>query len=97
MSAADDVVAEQGSEVDSEFRDSNMPAGYEQLRVLKEAVEFLPIRVEEVVLRSDTAGYQRELLKCCAKGKNERRTVACQSRTGNVCHSTHGVSREPHR
>jgi hypothetical protein len=56
----------------SEFRDGNVPAGYEQLRVLKEALEFLPPGVQKVYLRSDTAGYQQELLKYCAEGKHER-------------------------
>lgn len=40
----------------TEFRDGNVPAGYEQLRVLKEALALLPKNVETVRLRSDTAG-----------------------------------------
>ena len=36
----------------SEFRDGNVPAGYEQLRVLKEALSFLPDGVDTVRLRS---------------------------------------------
>jgi hypothetical protein len=39
-----------------------VPAGYEQLRVFKEALACLPENVETVRLRSDTAGYQHELL-----------------------------------
>lgn len=35
-------------------------------------MERLPEGVEEVFLRSDTAGYQHELLRYCAEGKNER-------------------------
>ena len=34
--------AEQGLIVHSEFRDGNVPAGYEQLRVLEEAARLLP-------------------------------------------------------
>ena len=49
--------------VHSEFRDGNVPAGYEQLRVLKEALGHLPSGVKKVLMRSDTAGYQQELLK----------------------------------
>jgi hypothetical protein len=64
--------AEQELVLHSEFRDGNVPAGYEQLRVLKEALEFLPPGVQKVYLRSDTAGYQQELLKYCAEGKHER-------------------------
>jgi hypothetical protein len=56
----------------SEFRDGNVPAGFEQLRLLKEALASLPQGVEKVMLRSDSAGYQEDLLKYCAQGDNER-------------------------
>ncbi len=46
----------------SEFRDCNVPAGHEQLRVLKASLLHLPGGVKKVALRSDTAGYQEELL-----------------------------------
>src|SRR5271166_5860721 len=52
--------AEQGAMLYSEFRDGNVPAGHEQLRVLR------------VSLRSDTAGYQEELLLYCGEGKDPR-------------------------
>ena len=58
--------------VHTEFRDGNIPAGYEQLRVIKEALSILPEGVEKVRLCSDTAGYQHDLLKYCAGGKSER-------------------------
>lgn len=64
--------AEQGVLVHSEFRDGNVPAGFEQLRILKESLEVLPDGIEQVYLRSDTAGYQKDLLSYCAEGKNER-------------------------
>jgi len=64
--------AEQEVVVHSEFRDGNVPAGYEQLRVLKESLARLPESVEQVAMRSDTAGYQWELLRYCAEGRNER-------------------------
>ena len=64
--------AEHGVVVHSEFRDGNVPAGYEQLRVLHEALELLPDGVEKVRLRSDTAGYQHELLRYCAEGRHPR-------------------------
>jgi len=64
--------SEQGMIVHSEFRDGNVPAGFEQLRVLKEALSGLPDSVTKVYLRSDTAGYQHELLRYCAQGKDER-------------------------
>jgi len=64
--------AEQGVILHTEFRDGNVPAGFEQLRVFKEAMEYLPEGVTRVRLRSDTAGYQHDLLKYCALGSNDR-------------------------
>lgn len=64
--------AEQGLVLHTEFRDGNVPAGYEQLCVLQEALALLPAGVEKVRLRSDTAGYQHELLRYCARGENVR-------------------------
>jgi hypothetical protein len=43
----------------SEFRDGNVPASYENLRVLQEALASLPPGGEQVYLRTDTASYQR--------------------------------------
>jgi len=63
---------EQKTLVHSEFRDGNVPAGYEQLRVFQQGLNSLPLGVEKVFLRSDTAGYQHDLLQYCAEGKNER-------------------------
>ena len=62
---------EQNIVLHTEFRDGNVPAGYEQLRVFKEALRCLPENVEKVKLRSDTAGYQHDLLKYCETGTNE--------------------------
>ena len=56
----------------SEFRDGNVPAGHDQLRVLRESLQYLPAGVEQALLRSDTAGYQWELLRYCAEGRDER-------------------------
>ena len=64
--------AEADQIVHSEFRDGNVPAGYQQLRVLTEALEHLPSGVDRVMLRSDTAGYQHDLLRYCAEGRDER-------------------------
>ena len=58
--------------VHSEFRDGNVPAGHQQLRVLTEALGHLPAGVDKVMVRSDTAGYQQELLRYCAEGRDER-------------------------
>src|SRR5271166_2950207 len=64
--------AEQELVLHTEFRDGNVPAGYEQLRVFKEALAMLPEGVHKVYLRSDTAGYQHDLLKYCEQGENKR-------------------------
>jgi hypothetical protein len=64
--------AEHGLVLHSEFRDGNVPAGHEQLRVLQDALACLPGDVKKVRLRSDTAAYQVELLQYLAKGTHER-------------------------
>lgn len=64
--------AEMGMVLHSEFRDGNVPAGFEQLRVFKESLEKLPSGVKKVYMRSDSAGYQWDLLKYCATGESER-------------------------
>jgi hypothetical protein len=64
--------AEQGLMLFSEFRDGNVPAGYDLLRPFKQALELVPAGVKKIYLRSDTAAYLVELLKYCAEGKNER-------------------------
>ena len=64
--------AEQGLVLHTEFRDGNVPAGFEQKRMLEEAIECLPEGVKKVRMRSDTAGYQHELLKYCDREDNKR-------------------------
>jgi hypothetical protein len=64
--------AEQRVVLHSEFRDGNVPAGYEQLRVFQEALDMLPEGVMKVYLRADTAGYDHSLLRYCEKGENKR-------------------------
>jgi hypothetical protein len=56
----------------TEFRDGNVPAGFEQLRVFEEALGCLPEGIDNVRLRSDTAGYQHNLLNYCATAANSR-------------------------
>lgn len=63
--------AEQDLILHSEFRDGNVPAGFEQLRVLKDALEFLPEGVAKVRIRSDSAGYQHDLMRYCEMKENE--------------------------
>ncbi len=64
--------AEHGMMLHTEFRDGNVPAGHEQLRVLQDTLAMLPAGVQQVFLRSDSAGYQQELLEYCAEGGHER-------------------------
>jgi hypothetical protein len=49
-----------------------MPAGHEQKRVLQEALGYLPLWVKKVRLRSDTAGYQHDLMRYCDLEDNKR-------------------------
>jgi hypothetical protein len=56
----------------SEFRDGNVPAGHERLRVMKDCLRHVPASVTKVSLRSDTAGCQEELLLYCGEGKDPR-------------------------
>lgn len=64
--------AEQDLMLHSEFRDGNVPAGFEQLRVLKEALDYLPDGVAKVRIRSDSAGYQHDLMRYCQMGASSR-------------------------
>jgi hypothetical protein len=56
----------------SEFRDGNVPASFQNLRVLQESLEILPGGIQKVYFKSDTAAYQVGLLRYCAEGQNER-------------------------
>ena len=67
--------AETGLAVLSEFRDGNVPAGYDMLRMVKESLKALPPGVERVRLRMDSAGYQHDALKFCATGDGGKREV----------------------
>jgi hypothetical protein len=65
--------AEQGVMLHSEFRDGNVPAGYQQLRVLKDCLAAAKAAgVRKVCLRSDSAGYQQDLLLYCGEGQDAR-------------------------
>jgi len=64
--------AEQDLMLHSEFRDGNVPAGWKQLRVVKEALSYLPLSVKVVRLRSDSAGYEHALLRWLERVKTGR-------------------------
>jgi hypothetical protein len=56
--------AEHGILLHSEFRDGNVNAGFDQLRILQETMALLPA--------SDSAGYQEDLIRYCAEGSDPR-------------------------
>ncbi len=56
----------------SEFRDGNVPAGFEQLRIFKESLKLLPKEVKKVTLRSDTAAYQEDLIIFCEDSQKHK-------------------------
>jgi hypothetical protein len=58
--------------VHSEFRDGNVPASFDNLRVLQESLEMIPEGVEKIRFRSDTAAYQQDLLQYLAEGRHPR-------------------------
>lgn len=58
--------------VATQFRDGNVPPGYNQLGELKRVLNNVPSGVKKIQLRSDSAGYQIDLLRYCALGENER-------------------------
>jgi Transposase DDE domain group 1 len=64
--------AEQDLVLHSEFRDGNVWAGTDNLRVLQESLGLLPAGVLKVYLRTDTAGYQHDVMRFCADPNKER-------------------------
>jgi hypothetical protein len=58
--------AEQDLVVADEFRDGNVPAGMENLRLIKRAFGSLPATVRERFFRSDSACYDESVLKWLA-------------------------------
>lgn len=63
---------EQGVVLHTGFRDGNVPAGFEQRRVLEEALACLPAGIETVYVRSDSAGYQHDVMRYCELDQNKR-------------------------
>lgn len=67
--------AETGLVVYSEFRDGNVPAGHDMLRIVKQSIAALPECVKKIRVRMDSAGYQHEVLRYCATGDEGNREV----------------------
>ena len=64
--------AEQDLIAHTEFRDGNVWAGTDNLRVFCETLGILPAGVHKVYLRSDTAAYQHDLMRYCAAPNKPR-------------------------
>ena len=77
--------AEHGILLHSEFRDGNVNAGFEQLRILQEALSLLPSDVKHAYLRSDSAGYQEDLIRYCAEGHCCELLQSIRSKITKVC------------
>jgi hypothetical protein len=58
--------------VRTRYSDGNVTPGYDQLGELKKILSSIPEGVKNVNLRSDSAGYQVDLMKYCASGEDER-------------------------
>jgi hypothetical protein len=73
--------------VGTRFQAGNVPSGYAQLEELKRILSTCPEEVVEVTLRSDSAGYQEDILRFCAEGQDERFgvinfTISCKVAEG---------------
>jgi hypothetical protein len=71
--------------VGTRYSDGNVTAGYRQLEELQRVLSYVPEGVEKVSLRSDSAGYQVDLMKYCASGANERFGVIDFGISCDVC------------
>jgi hypothetical protein len=67
------------------YSDGNVTAGYHQLEELQRILSYVPEGVEKVSLRSDSAGYQIELMKYCASGSDKRFGVIDFGISCDVC------------
>lgn len=66
--------AEQEMILADEFRDGNVPAGG-LLGLLQKAVSALPQGIERIYVRSDSAGYEHELMNWCRAEKPGRAPI----------------------
>ncbi len=69
-------LAETGSMLCSEMQDGNVPAREGNARVLSRALELLPEAIEEVMIRSHSAGHSVEVLQL--RNRPELRPAATQ-------------------
>jgi hypothetical protein len=64
--------AELGQIVSTRYADGNVPPGWRQMEEFQRLLHMVPREVEVVALRSDTAGYQTEILRFCNENWNKR-------------------------
>ena len=64
--------AELGQIVSTRYCDGNVPPGWRQLEEFRNVLGTVPEGVKEVALRSDSAGYQAELLRFCNENPEKR-------------------------
>jgi hypothetical protein len=75
--------AEQQVVLHSEFRDGTVPAGYQLRRVVEESLAHLPAGVQTLYLRSDSAGYDTDVLFWCERAERHPKygrilfTISC--------------------
>ena len=73
--------------VGTQLRGGNVSPAEDQFGELKRTLDTSPEGVVEVTLRSDSAGYQEDIMRYCAEGKNERFgvinfTISCKVGAG---------------
>ena len=66
-------LAETGSMLCTEMRDGNVPAREGNARVLLRSLDPLPDRIEEVMIRSDSAGHLVDAIRLCNRPELHRR------------------------
>ncbi len=68
-----------------EMRDGNVPAKLDNRRGFEEALMQLPGTVGRAVLRSDTAGYQKEVIRACNEPALRREETRRFGTVGLIC------------
>jgi hypothetical protein len=71
--------------VATRYSDGNVNPGFRQLAELERVLSYMPEGVKKVKFRSDSAGYQLEVMKYCAREDNKRFGVIDFAISCNVC------------
>lgn len=87
--------AEQQVMLWSEFRDGNVPAGFQHLRVFKDSLDrAVAAGVKKVFFRADTAAYETDLLLYCGEGKDPRYGIIEFAVSADVTEEVRKAARE---